>query len=239
MANKDDIQTLYARGMIQEAMELARTEIEQRVPKDPELPILWICLAWCHWRRQEYREVRFCLEQAGDIEEALELAGYLAAYVDKDDARLREIAVRLPENVNVQNARIIRARDADSNVVALDELEFVLAPFAQSREVDAVNLLLNAACLMLAKGSTKEHFAAAYSLINEALERYGQDMHWHHRADAKFWSSHISERLGRMEAARDAIVDSVQLWEKAIELDPNNQEFRTNLENARERAATL
>lgn len=239
MASEANIQKLYDQGMIDEAMNLAETEIEQCVPEDPELPILWVRLAWCHWRRQEYDRVRFCLAQAGEIEASLELAGYLAAYVDKDDVRLDEIAVRLPENVNVQNARIIRARDANSNVVALDELESVLAPFAESQEVSAANLYHNAARLMLTKGNTKEHFAAAYSLINEALDRYGQDMHWHHRAAAKFWSSHISERLERMKAAREAMAASVELWEKAIELDPNNQGFITNLENARKRAAEL
>lgn len=238
------VQKLYDQGKIAEAMEAVWGEVmEVRKADNPDIGKLKVIRAWCHWRRQEWEDARQWLreaEEAGGAElQTKRLRAYFAAYRDKDDARLRDIAQGLGDDVGVQNALVIRARDPGSDIVVLDELEVILAPFARSREVDAANLFHNAARLMLAKGSTETHFAAALSLIDDALERYGSVMHWHHRAAATFWRSHILERLGRLELAQKAIAASVQLWEKAAELDPSNQGFTANLENARRRAAEL
>jgi len=223
-----EIQQLYDEGRLQEAMTAVWAEIhENRKSNDPEIPELCTILAWCHYRQREWGSVREWLKKAGDTLRAKRLRAYLAAYVDKDDHTLNAIAQELGDDVGVQNALVIRARDPDSDAVALDELEVILAPFAQSEEVDAANLFHNAARLMLAKGSTAEHFAAALSLIGDALERYGSVMHWHHRAAATFWRSHILERLGSLELAQKAIAISIVLWEKTLELDPNNQGFKT------------
>lgn len=233
-----EIQQLYAQGNIPQAMEAVWAEVhEERSKDDPELGQLKVIRAWCHWRRQEWNDARQWLqeaEEAGGAEQRTKaLRAYFAAYRDKDDVALEAIAKELVDDVDVQNALVIRARDADSNAVALDQLEIVLAPFSQSHEISVANLYHNAARFMLAKGSTEEDFAAAFSLINDALERYGSTMHWHHRAAANYWKSVILERLGRGELAKKAKVASAKLWEKAVELDPSNEGFRKNLENAR------
>ena len=109
----EEVRRAYERGEIPVAMDMARDAITKCRPDDPELPALWVLLGWCHYRHQEYDVVRSCLQEAGDIEPALELAGYLAAYVDKDDVRLQEIAGRLPGSTNVQNALILFYLESD------------------------------------------------------------------------------------------------------------------------------
>ncbi|MDP2735945.1 MAG: hypothetical protein Q8P12_07120 [bacterium] len=240
MASVEEIQALYDQGKLPEAMSAVwREVVEERQPDDPDIPELCAIRAWCHYRRREWDNVREWIAKAGDTLRAKRLRAYMAAYVDKDDATLQQIAQELSDDVGVQNALVIRARDAESSAVSVDELNPVLIPFVRSKEVDAANLFHNAARLMLAKGSSDLHLHEALVLIDGALERYGTQMHWHHRAAATFWRSHMLERLGRTEEARGTIAASVGLWEKALELDPSNQGFQTNLENARKRATEL
>lgn len=244
MATVQEIQELYDLGKIAEAMAAVWAETHgERRSSDPEIGQLRVIRAWCHWRRQEWGDALMWLEaaeEAGGAElKAKRLRAYFAAYRDKDDEILRAIAQELNDDVGVQNALIIRARDPDSSAVSLDEVRWILERFSGSIEVDVANLYHNAARLFLAKGSIENHFFSALVLIDGAIARYGLNMHWHHRAAAAFWRSHILARLNEKEEARDAIIASVLLWEAAVQLDPANQGFRTNLENAQKREVEL
>ncbi|OHA64840.1 MAG: hypothetical protein A3D64_00675 [Candidatus Wildermuthbacteria bacterium RIFCSPHIGHO2_02_FULL_49_9] len=240
MATVAEIQELYDQGKIPEAMAAVRGEVcKKRQSDNPEIPELCAIRAWCHYRRREWDNVRKWLGKAGNTLWAERLRAYMASYVDKDDEVLARIAQELGDDVSVQNALVIRARDPDSEVVILNELEGILARFGNQTEVDVANLFHNAARLLLVKGSTKEHWWTALGMMEDALVRYGSKSHWHHRAAAWYWESHIFERLRDKENALRAVSKSLFLWDRALELDPGNQGFRTNQQNALKRQAEL
>jgi tetratricopeptide (TPR) repeat protein len=236
----EEIQQAYARGEIPIAMDMARDAIAKHRPEDPEVPILWVLLGWCHYRHQEYDVVRSCLQEAGDVDPALELAGYLAAYVDKDDVRLQEIAGRLLGNVNVQNALVIRARDQGSAVGHLTVLQS-LSHFS-GQAVEVANLYHNAARFFLAKVRKElgeEDLQVSLAFIGIAIEKYGVSANWHHRAAASFWKSHILDRLGDKREALHSAEQSLFLWNEAVDRDPQNKGFKDNRDNAIKRIAEL
>lgn len=224
---------MYDAGKIPEAMDAVRVEIGMRPGNDPELPELWVLAGWCDYRRKDYDSVRICLGHAGETRCALELAAYLAAYVDKNDDELRRIAKILGENVNVQNALIIRARDAGSTL-AHDDVLAGLSHFASFRGVEAANLLHNGARFFLAKARDEKDqrdLWTAFAFTVLALSKYGSSGNWHHRAAVSFWQSNILDRLGYKKNAMDAAKLSLSFWDKAIELDPYNVGYQLNRQN--------
>ena len=232
-----EIRELYDQGRIPEAMDAARDEIKARLVNDPEIPELWVILAWCHYRHKEYDVVRSCLGEAGDTERAYELWATLAAYVDKDDVRLREIAQRFPGNINVQNALVIRARDADStidHVTVLNALTRFTAP-----TIEGANLYHNAARFLLAKARNQTDISTAFTIVCLAIEKYGVSANWHHRAAAFFWKSKIAEALKDREEALHAAEQSLHFWDEALARDPQNKGFQGNRDNAIKRIAEL
>lgn len=243
MATVDEIQALYDAGRIQQAMNAVRAEVfEERRPDDAEIGKLNLIRAWCHWRRQEWDDARQWLqdaEQAGGAElQCKRLRAYFAAYRDKEDAVLRSLAQELRDDLGVQNALVIRARDTDSSFTHLD-LEKIIDQFPRDSSEAAANLRHNIARFFLAKPRDQGDLHIALGMVELAIRLYGPDVHWHHRAAANFWRSHILERLHKKEEALEAAYESVQLWERAVELDPQNKGFQQNLENARKRAREL
>lgn len=237
MATVAEIQQLYNLGRFQEAMDAARKEITACPRDDPEIPELWVILSWCHYRYKEYGVVRSCLGEAGDTERAHELWATLAAYVDKDDDRLREIAQRFPKSIAIQNALVIRARDADS-VLTHAEVGSIILSFSGDG-VAVANINHNGGRFFIAKSRWNTDLLIAVGMLERALRLYGMEYHWHHRAAATHWLSVAHERLGETEEDARARTRARELWERAVESDPQNTGFLQNLENARKREAEL
>lgn len=243
MATVAEIQELYDKGDIQGAMSAVWAEVyEERPSYDPERGGLMVIRAWCHWRRQEWEDARQWLsiaEEAGGAEQRTKaLRAYFAAYRDKDDAMLQFIAQELPDDVDVQNALVIRARDADSTL-SHAQVGAALEHFSMQESTSVANLNHNAARFFLAKNRDVGDLNVAVTMIDRALRLYGQDRNWHHRAAATHWQSVAFERLGKKVEDAGARTQARQLWEKAVELDPNNKGFQQNLENARKREAAF
>ena len=174
------IQDLYDEGKFPEAMSAVMAEIEERESDDPKLSELYAICAWCHYRRKEWDGIREWLEKAGDTLRAKRLRAYIAAYEDKDDSTLSAIANELGDDVGVQNALVIRARDPGSGLVAIDDLSGILMRFVGKDEVDVANLFHNAARLFFTKGNTPDHFKAAlflkWDLIRLRIPQFHQEI---------------------------------------------------------------
>lgn len=242
MATVAEIQELYDLGKIPEAMAAVWAEVyEERKQDDPELGKLMVIRAWCHWRRQEWNDARKWLNGANEAGGAdlrvKRLCAYFAAYLDKNDGVLRAIATELPDDISVQNALLIRAREADIGIAQGDVL-LLLNRFT-GESVEVANLYHNGARFFLAQKQDREDAITAVDLIDIALAKYGDGGNWHHRAAANFWRSQALERLDRTSEALQAIQESMRLWRKAVELDPTNQGFQQNLRNAQEREVAL
>jgi hypothetical protein len=235
-----EIQELYDLGKFPEAIAAVGVEVSgKRASNDPEIGKLCVICAWCYWRRQEWDGALVWLggaEKAGGAElETKRLRAYFAAYRDKNDGVLRSIAQELPGDVGVLNALVIRARDEDSAFSHV-EVENIVFAF-EAGDVTVANLYHNGARFFMAKPRDNEDLFMAVGMLDHALRLYGTDGNWHHRAAATHWQSVAHERLGETEDDRNARSRARQLWEKASELDPANQGFQQNLENARKREA--
>ena len=236
------VQDLYNQGKFRQAMDAVWGEVnEERGKDDPEIGKLKMIRAWCHWRLQEWDDAREWLqgaEEAGGAElEAKRLRAYFAAYRDKNDAVLGTIAKELPDDVSVQNALVIRARDKDSILDHASVLLIVICSISQTVEV--ANLFHNGARFFLAKAQNQGDLEIALALIGIAIIRYGSDDNWHHRAAAFFWKSHIYERLGYHQGALHAAEQSLFLWNEAVDRDPQNKGFQKGREGAIARIAEL
>lgn len=243
MATYEEIQRLYDEGKIPEAMAAVWAEVqEERGKDDPDIGRLMMIRAWCHWRRQEWDDARQWLqkaEKAGGAElETNRLQAYFAAYRDKDDFLLRSIAQEFPDDVDVQNALVIRAQDADSTL-SRAQVGAALEYFSEQEGTSVANLNHNAARFFLAKSRDPGDLSMAAGMINRALQLYGKDVNWHHRAAALFWKSKIIEKLGDREEALYAAERSLFLWNEALDRDPANEGFRKNRDNAIARIAEL
>ena len=242
MATVAEIQELYDKGKIQEAMNAVWAEVyEERPSNDPERGALMIIRAWCHWRRQEWSDALEWLEmaeKAGGAElKAKRLRAYFAAYRDKDDKVLLSIVAELPDDIDAQNALVIRARDGDSALTHAEIGRIVLSFSGDG--VAAANLNHNGARFFLAKARGNADLFSAIGMLERAIQLYGTEGQWHHRAAAHHYKSQAHERLGEKAEALAMEQESARLWDKAIELDPQNKGFRDNRESAVKRIAEL
>jgi len=222
------LQEMYEDGRnkdILKEIDLAYSEIE----KAPfEIQIIG---AWALFRLGKYEQAKkIVLNQEGE-EKALELLAQLTAYLEKDDELLREIHQKLSGNPSVCNALTIRARRPDSSIpvgLVIEAAENFIK--GNNPEIAATNQINNTARLLLAKG---DELKAIY-FWHIALERYGEK-HYHHRAAVWFWISVAYEKLSYYELAMGAAHNSLELWQKQVDMDPQNIPFKERLMGAEER----
>lgn len=225
-------QELYDQGKFGEALELVNEFLGRDLEEEQYRQLVSI-KAWCHYRRKEYDQARSMAKASKMSIKSQELLATIAAYVDKDDQVLSEIAEELQDNAGVANALIIKARD--SNAVFYDHIRVADTAFRfrESGETVHANIWHNAARYFLAKKRGTKDLNRALGFIEGALALYGDgDKNLHHRAAANFWKSKILEELFGKEAARASAHESRKLWERQVELDPSTEQHKKQLENA-------
>lgn len=217
--------SLYDGSKFLEALEAVEREL-QGGAEGRERSELLALGAWCFYRLKKYAQAFDFATEAGNVVWARECLMYLSAYAPgyKNDADLLMFCYELGDTVNACNALVIRARDPDSTLAESEVLERVHRH--QGTDVAVANLWHNGARLFLARGEssgTSDFFQQALSLIDGALQRYGDgDNNVHHRAAANHWKSQILDKLDRRGDAIEAAKESERLWCRQRELDPQN-----------------
>lgn len=223
MAAKQIRQELYDGSRFAEAQAAAQEVLQQPGLFEDEAGELKALVAWCYYRQKKYEEAASWATDAGQVLWARECLMYLRAYAPgyKDDKRLKELAAELGDTVNVNNAVVIRARDADSQIGSEEVVQRVRSHTAS--DVSTANLWHNGARYLLSRGQDASAFETALEFIDGALARYGTgDQNIHHRAAANHWKSNILLKLDRRQEAITAAQEAVRLWTRQCELDPKN-----------------
>jgi len=153
----------------------------------------------------------------------------LAAYIDGDDDKVRGIAAKLGDRVNVQNALVIRARAPDSTFAHSDVLASVLR--FHDNEVEVANLYHNGGHFFLAKEREESDLLIGLGMLDAALARYGIEYNWHHRGAVHYWRSQIIERILDKSAALEPARESLYYWTQQCILDPETKRHREQLQN--------
>jgi len=228
------LKQLYEKGQNERIIETISSM--SPAERTPEVEVIG---AWAHFRRGEYAkssEIATRLSDKGD-KQALELLAQLVAYVGKDDYFLAELRRQIPGNPSICNALAIRARDADSDIPIGVIVDAALR-LINDDSVGGTNLLNNAARMLLAKGDGGKDVVTAIGFWQIAIIRYGDKNH-HHRAAVFFWLSKAYEALGAKNIAIKMAEESIALWQKQFELDPENKQFKERLEGAKQRLKDL
>ncbi|MDA1337209.1 MAG: hypothetical protein O3C23_00360 [bacterium] len=227
----------YDNGEFDRCLEAVGQELAVCAQGDPEIGELHALGGWCHYRKGEYETAREWFVAAGPVTFAREGLLYLAAYRDKDDMLIQELANELGDLVNVQNALVIRARDADSTIPH-SEVVLAVSRFTESM-VEVANLCHNAGRFFLAKPQDSSDLVLALGFLDMAKVRYGIDRNWHHRGALHFWRSCVFEQLLDKQGALEAARDSYFCWAEQCILDPETPRHREQLENAYQRILKL
>ncbi|MFH1036911.1 MAG: hypothetical protein V1756_02530 [Patescibacteria group bacterium] len=204
---------------------------------DPEWPNLLALKAWFHYRLKDYALAQDSAKEAGPVLWARECLAYIAAYVDKDDAALRQFLDELGDNINVTNAMIIRARDNDSTIAHGEVLMRTL--LIRGEGVETANLYHNAGRYFLAKPRDDSDYVLALGFFTVAAALYGTTGNWHHRGALAFWRSSALEHFMDKKSAISAVEDSLRCWTEAIALDPTNKQHLEKWQGAINRLSEL
>lgn len=235
---------LYLQGKIEVAEMEARKEFSQ-VTDLVTKQALHAILAWCAYRRKEYKEALMEITAAGDNQRAHECHVYVLAYAPgfADDKKLFELTELLVGNINVSNALVIRARMPESTVEH-EQVWRMAQGFAEDADVSKhnvslANLMHNCSRFFLDKARDRRDLEFSLGLIEVAIAHYGEVSNWHHRAAANFWKSHTLERLTAIPSAFAAAALSLQLWECQCALEKKTAPFLDKLESVRARVVDL
>lgn len=237
------VERLYQDGKTGEARDLAKRFSDKAL----------VIEAWCLYREKKFSECVEVLSTAPESEKVLELWAYLSAYKMTgfwNEDRLLEVLAKLPkDSTNLNNAKLISAREPDSKLNR-EEIFNQLAPWVASLDrslatVEQSNVLHNLARLALAKAQTEEgsqrdaELKRALDFIDYAIEAYGTRTNFHHRGAAHYWRSVILENTGRTYDAWQAGQDSLSAYQKQLDMAPDNKEWQTRLAGAQKRAREL
>ncbi len=204
-------------------------------------------MGWCYYRLGKYDQADQMGQMAvdyGDVN-GFKIIAQKAAYIDHDEKQVLEILEidSLANDLGVVNALVVVARYPGSTVTIPQVIEIV-SRITGSKEIAAANILNNAGRLVQEKATCAEDFIKAFGLMSLALGKYetkknGKMVNLHHRAALLFWISKIWENLGSLDQAFIVSKKSLSLWYKQVKLDPENQEFKVKLENAKKRVEEL
>ena len=239
MPTFNDLRIAYDRGQTEDVLStLNATVIDLATDEGKSLSTL---KGWCHYRRKEYDKAHDSAIAAGNFPWARELMAYLYAYAPGyvNDEGLKQIAEELgSSNVSVANAFVIRARAEDCSLLTAEDVTALTDNFKAEKSIHVANLMHNAGRYFLAKRERAYHLRAA-QYLEFALDRYGTDANFHHRAAANFWKSQAWEKIGDMEKTIEAMEESVRLWDEQRKLDPTNKAFAQSGDNAKKRLEEL
>ena len=202
----------------------------QAVPEEERTKEMKSLLAWAFFRRGDYSQ---SLSIATEIEDA-GLSAQIYAYVSKADKALKDLSEKHPENSDIWNALVIRARDPDYSDYSLEEFDLKNNELFGSLEIAAKHFTNNLARLYLAKYQSLEDVWKAACLLENDLQRYGEgDVNIHHKAAAAFWLLQAYTILEQPSLAKNAAKKSFDWWKKAHEIDPQNKVFEEKYLNAK------
>lgn len=241
MASFSELRAMYDRGQTENVLSALNSQVIDLTTEEGKN--LMILKGWCHWRRKEFDEVHTVVTSGVHSPWARELTAYLYAYAPAyvNDEGLKKIAEELgSSNINVANAFVIRARAKDCSLLTHDEVVKLVILFAADKTVSGANLWHNAGRFFLDKPRDDSgDLVHAREYLAGAIQRYGTEANFHHRAAAYFWQSQVSEKMGRKEDAIRSMKESVGLWDKQCKLDPSNDAFAKSSTNAKKRLAEL
>src|SRR3989338_4215904 len=126
--------TYYDRGEFDNCLDKVEQELNA-LSDHPEKSELLALAGWCKYRQAKHEEARNDFLAAGLVRFAREGLAYLAVYIDHDDDAFQALAQELGDSVNIQNARVIRAREKRDGVELLTH-EQVLEIIARFRSED-------------------------------------------------------------------------------------------------------
>lgn len=234
MKSFEELRAMYDRGQTRDVLnELDET----RCDSTEAFQNLVVLKGWCYYRRNQYREAHDYAIAAGKLPWARELMAYLYAYAPgmANDESLLQIAKELgPTNINVANALVIRARAKDCSLFGGEHIIELVQQFQNDTSVHAANLCHNAGRFFLDKPVGPESYHLAVQYLDKAINHYGTDKNFHHRARANFWKAHALEKLGRQEAVIQAVDESIRLWQEQCRLDPTNDVFWKKLQESKD-----
>ncbi len=239
MPSFQELRDMYDRGQIDEVLTAINGMMFSC--KTEEGKPLQTLQGWCHYRRKDFRQARNCAVGVENYPWARELMAYLYAYAPGyiNDKGLRQIAEELgSSNINIAIAFVIRARSKDAMLTKTQVVQFA-DRFKNETTTNAANLMHNVGRFFLDKHQGNEDLEIAVNYLDDAINRYGMDKNFHHRAAANFWKSQAQEKRGNLLQTIDAAQESVRLWDEQCKLDPTNEGFAKNGENAKKHLGEL
>ncbi|MAF81236.1 hypothetical protein CL628_04460 [bacterium] len=227
---------LYEEGHHDECRQMCLKMLAGALP-DPEHRAMYALLAWCHFRLHDVDKAHAAATQAveGATDDQRWARQCLAAVAVKrgDDEEFMRLAEILGDTLNVLNLRVARA------IVNNDVLELTIPGLArQLAELDTEgatsvqlgNLYNNAAWFTLKR--SEEYDALGFGWMFIAVGYYG-DQNWHHRAGAHYRLYCMYQEYGLQLHATAAIVTAAQLWDEALQRDPDNATYRAKRDSCR------
>jgi tetratricopeptide (TPR) repeat protein len=218
-----------------------------------------------YYRRKEFENAQTYFNMSLVLDPANERAlygmAYLAAYVDCDSVKTREWMEKLPESAARDNAWMIILRTpeyydmqhplmVEGEVEKLAQKHFKPNP---SDPLNTANIMHNAGRFFIAHGDKcmerdtgvpaeekRVLYMLAVGVLQSAIGLYGTgDQNLHHRAAAHYWLSVAQEKLLGPAAAIAFAEQSVELWDKQLDLDPENPHYQKSRQGAADRLREL
>ncbi|MCK9578355.1 tetratricopeptide repeat protein [bacterium] len=125
------------------------------------------------------------------------------------------------------NAFIVSARSQTDPSIYIGQALSCILRNKNADNIFAVHMLYNMGRLYFESSDPE----AAIDYFGRAYARYGEK-NFQYRADLMFWVAKAYQELGDIEAAIEAIEKCQELWREAIDTDPANKVFLSNLSNA-------
>lgn len=201
-----------------------------------------------HYRRKEFELARRCFDLSLQKNPANELTLNGIAYL-----AIRESMSKLPEGPPKDNSWVILMQnkeyiEANGLLETQAEIEEILTKYTKPNPDDPLNvanIFHNAgrfyivAAEMDAESSYENYFLASM-VLHCALPLYGTgEMNLHHRAAANNLLSITYEKVFGPAAALPFAEQSLILWNKQLNLDPQNPHFQEKYDNATQKILEL
>lgn len=237
---EESARDLYEDGRFGEVIDL----VNSLSPEDVT-DFLLMKKIWSLYRMKRFEEALSCASPMIKrcVPDAIDFWVQYCAYVSKDDKALEELYRRDSGNPSVVNAIMIRARDKDVNYFSLDGFFSGIDPlslievFYEKKGTVFANIFNNTARYFMTLPDTIM-FPVARDLIKTAFEKYGKG-NFNHRAALSFHASVYYEQKGYLKLAFKEAGRSFDLWKEAYRRDPQNNVFKSNLDNAWKRVEYL
>jgi hypothetical protein len=234
---------VYDKGQYVDALGTIESLLKQDMPTEQRQE-LFALQAWCHYRRSEWEQSLQSCSLADGHQRALECELYIRSYAPdfRDEARIEALQTAIGASINGANAFLIRART--SNPVPYEQVEAILARFAEAPAdtptVFYANLLHNGGRVFLDKSRSNADLDRAEALIRSAIRNYGDSSeNLHHKGAAYFWLSTTYEKRGDFAGAAREAAQSEECWRLQVQGNPQSPTHIEKYENAQKRTREM